>query len=94
MPHAAKPDWEAWLEARLAAERQMLAKVTGEEIGKMLGQERRVHRRELEDALRELRIELAAADETIAELRKAIVASNRSIGNAAEIIDLPARRVN
>lgn len=84
--------WEAWLAARLATERAFVLECVGTALGQALQKERAAARRELADEIRRLRVEITAADETIAELRRTIAASRSS---SAEVIDItPVRRAN
>ncbi len=93
-PAAASQDWEAWLHDRLIAERSFVLECVGQALGQALRKERAAARRELTSEVRSLRLELTEAGETIAELRKAIAASNRG-SSAAEVIDLqPIARRN
>jgi len=85
---------ESWLRARLDAERAHVLEAVGQAIGTLLRRERGVAKRELSAEVRRLRIEITAADETVAELRKVIESANRTSTGGA-VIDLPsARRAN
>jgi hypothetical protein len=57
-----------------------------EAIGRVIAQERKEHKRELEDEVCWLRIELSNLETTLAELRS-IIASE-----PATVIDMPSRR--
>jgi hypothetical protein len=77
----------------LAQEREFLLQVMGEALAEYVRRANKAAKSELEDAIRSLRIELCAMDQTVAELRKAITAEN------TRVIDLPGsplapRRVN
>ena len=83
-------DREAWLAARLAEERKFLLTVVAQALGESLRRERAAAQAELADEVKRLRIEITAADETIAELRRTIAATD--IRSGGSVIDLPARR--
>jgi hypothetical protein len=84
--------WEAWLRARLDAERQCLANAIGESLAELLDEERGEYQRALADEVRGLRLELAALEGTLSELRRMLTAER------AAVLDLPAlpsaRRAN
>ena len=88
------PDWSGWgkarLAARLAEERKFLLPVVAQALGESLRRERAAAQAELADEVKRLRIEITAADETIAELRRTIAATD--IRSGGSVIDLPARR--
>ena len=56
-------------EKMLEAEREMLTDAVGEEISKMLDHDRQEAKSDLEISVRALRIEIAALDTTLTELR-------------------------
>jgi hypothetical protein len=83
-------DWgEVDRRCRAVAKEMILA--CAREVADALREERAAAKRELSAEVKRLRVEITAADETIAELRRTIDAGKRS----GEIIDItPARRVN
>ncbi len=88
---ASHADWEAWLRARLDEERAFVLECVGTALGEALRKERAAAKRELGDEVKRLRVEITAADETIAELRRTIDAGKRS----GEVIDItPIARRN
>jgi hypothetical protein len=66
-----------------AVEREILMEVAGEEVGKMLDDNRQAAKSDLETSLTALRVEIAATDETLREL-KTLLASE-----GARVVDLP-----
>jgi hypothetical protein len=68
----------------LQAERKLMQRAVGDAISLLLEKERDEHRRELQDEIKSLRIELTNLEATLAELR-ALTASER-----AQVIDIPS----
>ena len=94
---ASKPapfDWSAFddrIQQALAVERRFMAEVLGEEIGKLLNEERKDVMREAREELRELRVEAARLGSQIAELRAQLTIDR------SKPVDMPSplsRRVN
>ena len=81
--------YEGRINERLAQERERSVELLSQVIGESWRRQRRENKRELNDELRSVKIEICNLETTLAELRT-VVSAERS----DKIINLPARRVN
>jgi hypothetical protein len=83
---AKQPDWsaiDARIEAYLARERKLLCETLGEEVGRLLAEERTDTMRKLREEIRELRLEYARLGSQTEELRAAL---DRERGGGAAVV--------
>jgi hypothetical protein len=78
------PDFEAWLQERLAAERQVMLRAIVRIVGRSLGESVAAERAAWEGKLRELRLECAKLSSTLDSLHD-VISAERS-----KVLELPA----
>jgi hypothetical protein len=81
--------WDAWCQAHIRnaieAERAFMLQVVGQALGEMLQKERQEAKSELVEEIDKLRIELARAQTTIAELRALTAGEQAKVPDGAPL---------
>ena len=91
-------DTLAWMrteiDQRVTAERTFLLEVVGSAMGELREMIDKDAENELNDGLRELRVDLSRLQQTLFELKQTIIAGDRSSKGIVELPPLPLRTVN